>query len=651
MTGSNITFRRFYLLSGVVLSAWYLLEQNSLAGRRSWLIAGFLALNLLLFGLTEIRKIYLPTEHLPVFPRPVAWALCLLLQSTPLWITYFFSKTVFQQDLERILFLLFVSGISAWVLRGSLASRSISTAFVISMLAGGLIYRLGLFLPDLSTSLFSRGWSEGSRYFNASLFFSQALYGERLPLPVLHPTRYLLQALPFLFAPQQILVHRVWQVLLWVGFTGAGAVSLAKRFSGSRLFLTGLSAWLFLFFFQGAVYYHLMVCALLIFAGFDSKKPLRTLWLVIAASLWAGVSRLNWMPVPALLAVALYLLENPAGKQNLFRYLAYPTVWCIVGAVSALAANRVYIALSGNDAALFSSSLQSYMLWHRLLPNATYPLGILLGVLIVSLPPALLVLQRVIQESLIRKIHWLRWLGLAGILAVFLVGGIIVSVKVGGGGDLHNLDAFLVFWACISLYFALGKVKLESEQTFSERPAAPAAVLLAALVPVILMFTSSATYKAPDRQNEQREIAILQAVVDTANQQSGTPLFISETQLLTFGVVKDVTPIPEYEKVFLMEMVMSQNERVLGPLHQQFADQAFSVIITDTIWAQAKNVRSSFGIENNLWVDEIVVPMLSGYEPILSLEKGAVHVLVPIGQKALYQAILDDAPAKYLISE
>ncbi|MEM5774751.1 MAG: hypothetical protein AAGU05_07075, partial [Anaerolineaceae bacterium] len=318
---------------------------------------------------------------------------------------------------------------------------------------------------------------------------------------------------------------------------------------------------------------------------------------------------------------------------------------------AALLANRAYIALSGNDPALFSSSLESYMLWHRLLPNATYPFGILLGLFIVALPLGLLVLQKIWQESLIRKIHWLRWLGLAGILLVFLAGGVVVSVKIGGGGDLHNLDAFLVFWAGISLYFAHDRVRLESDQAYSGRPVFSGAVLLAAVVPVILMFTGSAVYKTIDTQNEQREVAIVQAVVDTANQQTGTPLFISETQLLTFGVVQNAIPTPEYEKVFLMEMVMSQNEGVLAPLHQQFAGQEFSVIVTDTIWSQPKDIQSSFWIENNLWVDEVVAPMLSHYEPILTLEKGAVHVLVPIGRKALYQSILDEAPAKYRISD
>jgi len=43
------------------------------------------------------------------------------------------------------------------------------------------------------------------------------------------------------------------------------------------------------FFFQGAVYYHLMVCVVLGFAGLQKDKPLRTLIFVLLASVWAGI--------------------------------------------------------------------------------------------------------------------------------------------------------------------------------------------------------------------------------------------------------------------------------------------------------------------------------------------------------------------------
>jgi len=70
------------------------------------------------------------------------------------------------------------------------------------------------------------------------------------------------------------------------------------------------------FLFQGAVYYHLMVCVVLVLLGYKKDKPLRTLIFVLLASVWAGISRVNWMPVPGLLAVALYLLDTPFDGKN-----------------------------------------------------------------------------------------------------------------------------------------------------------------------------------------------------------------------------------------------------------------------------------------------------------------------------------------------
>ncbi len=171
---------------------------------------------------------------------------------------------------------------------------------------------------QISADPFSLGWSEASRYYYASLFFGPKLYGAWFPLPILHPTRYLLQALPFIFTGAPIWVHRLWQSILWLGLTYAGAWALARRIAWRRSSLTlWVTLWLGLFFFQGAVYYHLMLPALLVLLAFDPSRSRRSLAIVVLASMWAGVSRVNWIPVPGMLAAALYALErSPAGKER-----------------------------------------------------------------------------------------------------------------------------------------------------------------------------------------------------------------------------------------------------------------------------------------------------------------------------------------------
>jgi len=72
------------------------------------------------------------------------------------------------------------------------------------------VYKAAAYLPDISTYPFSMGWSETSRYYYASLYFSKRIYGMAVPPTVLHPTRYLMQAVPFLLdnSPSCLITHR-----------------------------------------------------------------------------------------------------------------------------------------------------------------------------------------------------------------------------------------------------------------------------------------------------------------------------------------------------------------------------------------------------------------------------------------------------------
>jgi hypothetical protein len=82
------------------------------------------------------------------------------------------------------------------------------------------------------------------------------------------------------------------------------------------------------------------------------------------------------------------------------------------------------------------------LLWYRLFPNATYGTGILIGLMIASSPlAALLIYLRVSRRWKLSS--WQQIVILFAMLA-FLGVGLVASVKIGGGGDLHNLDMFLI---------------------------------------------------------------------------------------------------------------------------------------------------------------------------------------------------------------
>ena len=58
-----------------------------------------------------------------------------------------------------------------------------------SLLFSSLGYRIAVFLPEISTHPFSLGWSEASRYYYASLYFSRRIYETVVAPTVLHPSR------------------------------------------------------------------------------------------------------------------------------------------------------------------------------------------------------------------------------------------------------------------------------------------------------------------------------------------------------------------------------------------------------------------------------------------------------------------------------
>lgn len=497
------------------------------------------------------------------------------------------------------------------------------------LLAYGLVFLLLSYRGDFSASPFTLGWSEGSRYYNASTWFSPLVYGTRLPLPELHPTRYLMQGLAFLLPGASIAFHRAWQVFLWVACSGLAAWAVARRLrlpAGQprrALPLTLFAGWAFLTFYQGPVYYHLILCAVPVLLGFDRGRFWRSLGIVLLASLWAGLSRINWYPVPGALAVVLYLLEEPRGSRPLWRYLLPPAVWAAAGLGAAFAANAAYIQFSGNPPEVFGSALNSALLWYRLKPNPTYGPGVFFGSLVL-LPVFLAAAWGVLRAGL--RWAWLRLAGLAAVLAVFYAGGLVVSLKVGGGSNLHNLDNFIVFLVVITGYIFF-------ERFTPDRPGAPLripawALLIVAAIPVFTAVAGlSLNPRAAPKMSETQALQWLQGMVDQYAADGRPVLLISERQLVTFGQLKVPAFEPAYEKVFLMEMAMSGNPSYLEKYVDDLRNHKFSLIISEPMNANIQDGRP-FAEENNLWVKAIEEPTLARYTLVGKLDQEGYPIAV-----------------------
>lgn len=486
------------------------------------------------------------------------------------------------------------------------------------------LYFLGLPITDYP---FSAGWSEASRFYYASLVFSRAIYGTQWPLSIWHGTRYLLLSIPFILKGLSLWAARTWQVLLWLVLTGATCWSLARRLAiRDRVSALILSGWFFLFLFQGAVYYHLQVCVIVIFLGVSTDHRLRSVAAIVAASFWAGMSRLNWYPVPAILAIALYVMETPwQGARDWWAYVKTLVVWAGAGLAGAFAGQIAYIAISGNtNLQAFGSSLTSALLWYRWFPSDTNPIGIIPGVLLISLPLAGIVYS--IASGAPARLHPLRAVGLSGMLAILLVGGLVVSTKIGGGGDLHNMDAYLVLLGLIGTYFICERIAPDADPALQFRSMPWPLLVPMILVPVafaLLRLGPAFTY---DRAKARADLAVLGQQVESYGG-SGPVLFMYERQLLTFGMVPRVPLVPDYEVVTLMEMAISGNEPYLSQFYRDLASHRFAAIV-----AHPQNLgveTGDFIEESNEWNRLIAQPMLCQYKPAITLDYSKVQILVP----------------------
>lgn len=500
----------------------------------------------------------------------------------------------------------------------------------LGMLIGGFLATLLTYAGEVSPYPFSLGWSEASRYYYASLPFSKQIYGFSIPLSPLHASRYLLLSLAYLIPDSPLWFHRLWQVILWIGMNLATGWALARRLGlRQALLIGGTTLWAFLFLMQGPVYYHLHLCILPVLWLYHPHRPMRTLTGVILASIWAGLSRVNWFPVPAMLAIAIYLLETPVHTQrNWLAYFSRPLLWGGVGVTSALLAQAAYILLSGNqDPSLFASSFTSSLLWHRLLPSATSGWGILPLGLIISLP----LLGLIALNTLRRGVGWhpLRLLALAGTGGLLFGGGLVVSTKIGGGSNLHNLDAYFVLLLLTGAYFLFDKALPDqpSMPHTAKRPAALVALIL--VMPVIWSLAEFSLPAAKDLQQAQVTLNSLNQLVSSTAQR-GEVLFISQRHLLTFGYVQDVPLVADYELLLLSEASISNNRPLLEKFYQDLRERRFAMIITGRLNPSYQRPKlDAFAEENNLWVDRIAFPILEYYGEEAYFDEQNLQVLVP----------------------
>jgi hypothetical protein len=512
--------------------------------------------------------------------------------------------------------------VAALVLKLGWKEVPIGRALFTGFICEAVVFKIVLLLQGVSSIPFTLSWEEDYRLYYASLFAAKRLYGMSLALSMVDFSLNLLNSIPFLLGNLPIWVHRLWRVVLTLGFpilTGWALVWRLKK--KNRLIRWLMVGFVLLYLLQeGGVKYNLLLCVLIVLVGSSPRHPWRTLVSIILASIWAGLSRLNWFPVPAMLGLTLYMLEEPVdGYQNLVRYFVWPALWMVAGIVFAFVSSQVLTILNGLHGFQFASSLNSPLLWYRLLPNATYSLGIVPAVFLASLPLWWICL------SSKAKCHPVRWIGLVAMLLVLFAGGLLVSIKIGGGSDLHNLDAYLVMLGILTAYLYSNRYRSEGDASVKAISWLPLALVL--FFPLWSAMKIVQPYLPYDRPLVETALQTLQKDVGQASMQ-GNVLFMYQKELLAFGQV-DVPLVPGYESVIVLEMAMSHNSTYLSKFYADLQDHRFSLIVTEPQPGKIQGSTHGFGEENDIYFTEISQPMRCYYKLLESIPDAGVELYVP----------------------
>lgn len=549
---------------------------------------------------------------------------------------------------------------AAWLISPQTQLIDWRSLVAVTALSGGLYMVTGSF--QLVTDYpFSLTWSEGNRFWDYSILFGRDryIYPPGQPIYVLlDPGRQFIGGLPFLFGGLTIHAQRLWMGLInFAPYLILGAVLFGSERRGVLKYLA-LVAWVTLFLAQGPIYAPLVFSATLIAAAW--RRPL---WvavpLVVAAGLVAGVSRYTWIFAPSMWIGMLELsaLRDHRDRQGWVRLAALVLPALVAGV---LLPDLISLAQSGAwslqdfaaRADFIPSNLQTRvtqqpLLWYRLLPNATYGAGILYG-LVMAVAPVIFLLAY-LQIRRIWMSAWFQNLMYGATLVSFLGVGLVVSVKIGGGGDLHNLDMFLiglVFVAAIAWRQGGGDWLMHSASpTLGGRWLVAVLVVLPAfsalmqlrsfgyyeLSPWLAVLTDQSPQKLgliPKKAVSDAALDTLRSRVRTA-QSEGDILFMDQRQLLAFGYIEDVPLVPEYDKKVLIERAFTQNRAYFNRFYADLADRRFSLIVAQPQTTDIKDGEYHFAEENNYWVEWVSRPLLCFYAVERTLPEVNVQLLTP----------------------
>lgn len=508
-----------------------------------------------------------------------------------------------------------------------------------ALVLGGLGLRLYQYVGTISNFPFTTYWSESNRIYSASLVYSIKVYGQQLQWPWLDPGRSVLDGLALLIPGSRIWMFRFWLAFLTLATSALASILIIQRagqISGAAnrktgIFMAVLIGWGILFFLQGPIYYHVLLGVLPVLWLFDLRKPAKTLIVILAASAWEGICRVNWFGMPAIIAVLLYLLVEPVGRKKLVHYMKWPAVWMLAGLLMSGLTYWLFIKITQYPIIFFNPQMRYPFFNSRLWPNSSFNLGLLPGIGLVSLP--LLFLMLPVLLKWFRSMHWLRSVLIIGILAVFFTGSTYISRRAGGGYDLHNYDTFILLLFITGFYAGFRFIIFDRSEEEASAPVLYNAIALAILVVIPVAFSIRKAHAGPPKLSQEQTsllLAQLSDVIGNVEPSQGPILFIDQRQLIVYHMIPGVRLYQPYDKIELMEMAMANNHSYRDEFRHVIESHTFPIIISEVHADAYQNSEAQFGYESNVWFDDVSFPILKNYQRIYLNVDAGIGVYEPV---------------------
>lgn len=542
-----------------------------------------------------------------------------------------FSPTVSLEGSIRIGIFTLCAVVGGLLLPGEKKARPERVFF--SILFSATLVWAGSYLQHIRDYPFSITWSEGNHLWDASLFFQEGtgIPSGEIPFSTyVTPGLYGLRGLPFILNRPGIQLYRAWEALLWI----VPSILFAWALAAAWTRLNGWKVWIFilwgaLFIAQGPVYAPLLLVGAVSVLAASDRRPWVQRSGMLLGTLIAGLGRWTWMFTPGIWGMLVLRFRSGSGGARARRTwfeLGQDALSVIAGAVLSQILTGV---LTGHAVLTYAATLSHPLLWYRLFPNETFPAGVLKGAAFVTAP-----LSVGIVVAAVRK----RWPGTwwaAALTCLFTVGlaaaGLVISVKVGGGSNLHNLDMFLV---CLVILAAL--LTEHETQTFTSSTSLileKILVMVILLLPVWKIVNEVERLRLPERDHISEAYSSLEEILQES-QPGEEILFIDQRQFLVFADFPDLYWEPEYEQVEMMDHALAGDEVYFEAFYENLRESRYRWIICDPQPVVFKGRSGPFGEENDAWVSYVTIPLLEHYEVRYAFDDVGVWIMSPVNEDA-----------------